>query len=268
MYENNDINEVFLSQDENMNEVFYNENNDSTWAQNINFSNHDDDFTASEYSFNINANEVDAKDQTWYQNIDFGQDSPKEVEIQPMTWKQNNYNENHYSKPSPPKCNCPKCNPKGHRMSHPKHWTPSMGNSEIYIENQFEENETYSHESHRCSCHKQPCNCHTKRLSACKCPENLGCINIDAQTKARVITFTVTIKNLCHNKKFAIVITAFVIRCGKKVPVGQICDVACREGCDCGCITKTFKLVISVPLCSDEKIFIEAFGNHVDCCRA
>lgn len=128
----------------------------------------------------------------------------------------------------------------------------------------------HEHDSDSWKCYYKPkrkCSCHDDKLIPCKCPQTLSPKTIDAQTNARIIRFTVTIKNLCPNKPFALVISAFVKRKCHKVTVGQTFDIVCRKGCECGTLRKTFEFVIAVPLCSDEPIFIKVFGNYVQACK-
>lgn len=107
------------------------------------------------------------------------------------------------------------------------------------------------------------CTCHTEKLIPCKCPQDLGRKTLDAQTKARVIKVIVTLNNICPNRPFGLVISAFVRKGHRDIGVGEICDIVCRR--DWGCFKRTYNLVIAVPLCSDELVYLDVFGNYVNC---
>lgn len=107
------------------------------------------------------------------------------------------------------------------------------------------------------------CTCHTEKLIPCQCPQDLGRKTLDAQTKVRVIKVIVTLKNICPNRPFGLVISAFVRKKHRDIGVGEICDIVCRR--DWGCFKRTYNLVIAVPLCSDELVYLEVFGNYVNC---
>lgn len=107
------------------------------------------------------------------------------------------------------------------------------------------------------------CTCNQKKLIPCQCPQNLGRKTLDAQTKVRVIKVIVTLNNICPNRPFGLVISAFVRKKHRDIGVGEICDIVCKR--DWGCFKRTYNLVIAVPLCSDELVYLEVFGNYVNC---
>lgn len=107
------------------------------------------------------------------------------------------------------------------------------------------------------------CTCHSVKLNPCECPQNLGRKTLDAQTKVRVIKVTVTLKNICPNRPFGLVISAFIRKNHRDIGVGEICDIVCSR--DWKCFKRTYNLVIAVPLCSDEVVYLEVLGNYVNC---
>ena len=99
-------------------------------------------------------------------------------------------------------------------------------------------------------------------LTPCLCPQPLGNTNLNAGTPARVVTFTVTVQNLCANKPFIVVVSVLA---GTTV-VGQQCTIVTRPGEGCGSLTVPFTVAIAVPLCNNTNVTVQAFGNYVNCC--
>lgn len=108
-----------------------------------------------------------------------------------------------------------------------------------------------------------PYTCHLPKLISSECPQDLGRKTLDAQTKVRVIKVIVTLKNICPNRPLGLVISAFVKKDHRYIGVGEICDIVCSR--DWKCFKRTYNLVIAVPLCSDEVVYLKSFGNYVNC---
>ncbi|WP_040194517.1 hypothetical protein [Clostridium culturomicium] len=99
-------------------------------------------------------------------------------------------------------------------------------------------------------------------LVPCLCPQPLGNLNFNAATTARVVTFTVTVQNLCPNKDFIVVVSVLA---GTTV-VGQQCRIVSRTGTGCGNLEVPFTVAIAIPLCASTDVTVQAFGNYVNCC--
>lgn len=99
-------------------------------------------------------------------------------------------------------------------------------------------------------------------LIPCLCPQPLGNLNLNAATTARVVTFTVTVQNLCPNKPFIVVVSVLA---GATV-VGQQCRVVTRTGDTCANLEVPFTVAINIPICATTDVTVQAFGNYVNCC--
>ncbi len=99
-------------------------------------------------------------------------------------------------------------------------------------------------------------------LVPCVCPQNLGNATINAATPARVVNFTVTVQNLCPNKQFIVVVS---VLSGANV-VGQQCRIVSRTGETCANLDVPFTVAIAIPLCANNDVTVQAFGNYVNCC--
>lgn len=111
-------------------------------------------------------------------------------------------------------------------------------------------------------------------LNPCECPQDFGQVKIiDAETKCRIVKFSIKVKNLCRGKEYlvAVVLYKWVWVWPHKwvrVPIAEDCKIAKFTGCDnCGEDIVYFKLAIKEPLCSGQYIGIDVTGNYINSCN-
>lgn len=111
-------------------------------------------------------------------------------------------------------------------------------------------------------------------LIPCTCPQDFGQVGvIDAETKCRIVKFSIKVKNICRGKEYlvAVVLYKWVWVWPHKwvrVPIAEDCKIAKFTGCDnCGEDIVYFKLAIKEPLCSGQYIGIDVTGNYINSCN-
>jgi len=111
-------------------------------------------------------------------------------------------------------------------------------------------------------------------LNPCKCPQDFGQVKIiDAETKCRIVKFSIKVKNLCKGKEYLVAVVLYkwvwVWPCKwVRVPIAEDCKIAKFTGCDnCGEDIVYFKLAIKESLCSRQRIGFDVTGNYVNSCN-